>query len=361
MGFFSALFGPKAPSQPAPGMRLLRYFNSTSVPPTDYTVLDLETSGLDACTCEILEIGAIKYRNHIETNRYHTFVRPKGSIPKEASRVNHITWSMVCKAPYLSDIAANFFDFLGKDIIVGYNIAFDMKFLQTRFEKSISNSAFDVLSFVKEVKLQLPRYRLDDLRGHFALGGIPHTALGDCEATAKIFQKCLETPAGLAVKSEALALELEYKRQNELEQARRQKIKDKKTEAKKSAPPTSELNLISSKMQGTTDDYFSKVKEIIAIDGKLPSDLNSNRSMYEREFLSIKWHSFFGIKLNGRLKYIILNIPPETVSCDFVCTPTSMQEGEDSVRIYVSRPEDLEGIKEYIIASMNRAIELNGN
>lgn len=191
MGLFSALFGPPAPTNPAPRMRLLRYFCETSAPPTDYTVLDLETSGLDACTCEILEIGAIRYRDHRAVGRYHTFVRPEGFISREASRVNHIKWITVCKAPYLFDVSERLLEFLGDDVIVGFNVSFDMKFLQTRLGRSISNPAFDVLTFVRNVEPNLPHCKLDDLRKHFSVGGIPHTALGDCMATAKVFQKCL--------------------------------------------------------------------------------------------------------------------------------------------------------------------------
>ena len=196
MSLFSALFGSSAPTKPAPRMQLLKYFCETDVPPTDYTVIDLETSGLDACRSEILEIGAIRYRNHHPIARYHTFVRPEGFIPREASRVNHITWITVCKAPYLSDISERLLTFLGNDTLIGFNISFDIKFLQTRLGQSIRNPAFDVLAFVREVEPNLPHYKLNDLRRHFSVHGTPHTALGDCMATAAIFQKCLATPEG---------------------------------------------------------------------------------------------------------------------------------------------------------------------
>ena len=233
MGVFSALFGPPAPTSPSPEMRLLRYFCETSVPPTDYTVLDLETSGLDACTCEILEIGAIRYKNHRAVGQYHTFVRPEGFIPRDASRVNHITWGTVCKAPYFFEVSGRLIEFLGNDVIVGFNVSFDMRFLQTRLGKGIKNPAFDVLSFVKEAEPNLPHYKLGDLRRHFHVGGVPHTALGDCMATAEIFQKCLVTPEGIRFREQALEMQSINDQEAEVERERYQRIMDRKNEQPK--------------------------------------------------------------------------------------------------------------------------------
>lgn len=357
MSLFSALFGPPAPTKSAPRMRLMRYFCETSLPPTDYVVLDLETSGLDACTCEILEIGAIRYKNHIAVNQYHTFVRPEGFIPRDASRVNHITWSTVCKAPYLFDVSERLLEFLGDDVIVGFNVSFDMKFLQTRLGKGIKNPAFDVLSFVKETEPNLPRYKLNDLRRHFSLGGAPHTALGDCMATAKVFQKCLALPAGIKFREQALAKKLKYEQEAELERERHQRIMDKKAEAKKKAPPASELAKISLLMTGSTDEYFSKVEEIILREGVAVENLTNDRNRSDFNYL----RSFFDVKLEGKFRYILLRHPPEILECDFPCAPSSLAEGEESVRVFVSSPEDLKRLADYIVYSANRTVERRRN
>lgn len=357
MGLFSALFGPPAPTKPAPGMRLLRYYCSTSVPPTDYTVLDLETSGLGACTCEILEIGAIRYRNHRAIGRYHTFVRPEGFIPREASKINHIKWSTVCKAPYFSEVSRRLLEFLGNDIIVGFNVSFDMRFLQTRLGKGIKNPAFDVLSFVKEAEPNLPHYKLDDLRRHFHVGGIPHTALGNCMATAEIFQKCLALPEGIRLQKQALEEKSKHDQETKLERERHQRIMDKKEEAKKKAPPASELAKISLLMTGSADEYFSKVEEIILREGVAVEDLTNDRNRSNLDYL----RSFFGVKLDGRFRYILLRHPPENLECDFPCAPSSLAEGEESVRVFVSSPEDLERLADYIVYSANRTVEWRRN
>lgn len=44
--------------------------------PDDYTVIDIETTGLDAYYDDIIEIGCIRYRNNAPTEQFHTFLRP---------------------------------------------------------------------------------------------------------------------------------------------------------------------------------------------------------------------------------------------------------------------------------------------
>ena len=196
MGFLSFLFAPPEPTGPAPRMPLRRFSPMTDIPPDDYTVIDTETTGLDACTCELLELAAIRYKNHEKVSQFHTFVRPEGAIPPSASKINHITWRKVYDAPPLSKITDAFWDFIGNDTLIGYNISFDIKFLQTRTALNINNTSFDVLPFVKKIYTDFPRYRLDDLRQYFALPGTAHSSLGDCITTAHLYQKALFSPKG---------------------------------------------------------------------------------------------------------------------------------------------------------------------
>ena len=48
-----------------------------------YVVFDLETTGLNAHRNEIIEIGAIKLKGTRIVDRYSTFVKPEGRIPKK--------------------------------------------------------------------------------------------------------------------------------------------------------------------------------------------------------------------------------------------------------------------------------------
>lgn len=47
----------------------------------DVTTLDFETTGFSAEHHEIIQIGAVKYRDGIEVDRFERFVEPYSSIP----------------------------------------------------------------------------------------------------------------------------------------------------------------------------------------------------------------------------------------------------------------------------------------
>ena len=179
-------FATSAPQKP-----LQRYFNSTDMPPDNYTVFDTETTGLDACTCEVLEIGAIRYRDHKEVERFHSYIRPVGPLYEGAARVNGIRWADVQNAPPFSEVHKKFIAFIGEDPLVGYNIGFDVKFIQTRSGSALKNPCFDVLSLAKRF-VDTADHKLVTVKGHFGISSRSHTALGDCEATAAVYQKLLQ-------------------------------------------------------------------------------------------------------------------------------------------------------------------------
>lgn len=189
MGIFSFLFAGPAPTETAPRKPLRKSYETYEDIPTDYTVIDIETSGLDACTCEILEIGAIKVRNDVEIDHYQTYIKPVGAISKSASEVNGLTWKKLHNQPSLEDIRQSFFNFIGDDILVGHNIGFDIKFIQTRFETTLPNKCFDTLEWSRIAFPTFRNHKLDTLRSAFSLGGASHSAIGDCSATHRLLQR----------------------------------------------------------------------------------------------------------------------------------------------------------------------------
>lgn len=180
----------------APWMPVRRYFRVATMPPDDYIVFDTETTGLDACTCEVLEIGAIRYRDHKETERFHSFIQPVGPLHESAARVNGIKWSDVQNAPPFSEVYKKFVEFIGKDTLLGYNIDFDVKFLQTRSGDSLLNPCYDVLPLAKRY-VNTANHKLVTVKNHFGIFTRSHTALGDCEATAAVYERILQIPGVL--------------------------------------------------------------------------------------------------------------------------------------------------------------------
>ena len=106
--------------------------------------LDIETTGFDPCTDEVLQIALVRGDGEPMLSRY---VRPehRSSWPS-AQRAHGISPSMVESCPLLASLKPEIERaFEGAGLIVGYNVPFDLSFLQAA-DISFGNAAvFDVM------------------------------------------------------------------------------------------------------------------------------------------------------------------------------------------------------------------------
>lgn len=97
-----------------------------------YTVIDVETTGLNCYSHEIVEVSALRFEHFIPTSLFSALVRPVKSshIPAVASSVNGISDEEVSCAVTFSELKNSLQSFLDEaPIIVGHNLAFDVRFL----------------------------------------------------------------------------------------------------------------------------------------------------------------------------------------------------------------------------------------
>ncbi len=97
----------------------------------EFVAIDLETTGLDAGRDAIIELGAVRFRQGIEVDRYSQFVDPGQKLPPEITELTGITPEDLKDAPRLDQVAEDFIDFVGDADIVGQNFAFDLGFLES--------------------------------------------------------------------------------------------------------------------------------------------------------------------------------------------------------------------------------------
>ena len=161
--------------------------------PDDYVVLDLETTGLDPQFDSIIEIGLLRIRNKEITERFDTLVNPHFPLPEFISELTGIRDEDLQQAPDLSDALRDALDFIGKDIIVGHNVNFDINFLYDscqNLEFPVFNRDFvDTMRIARKVFPELPHHRLIDLVELFGLSGDNfHRAQADVEYTWRCFE-----------------------------------------------------------------------------------------------------------------------------------------------------------------------------
>lgn len=96
-----------------------------------FVVFDTETTGLYPWRDKLVEIGAVRFLNGEPVETFHSIIDPGIHIPENVSQINHITDDMVAGAPTAAEVMAAFDEFVATDDIVGHNIDFDLRFIQS--------------------------------------------------------------------------------------------------------------------------------------------------------------------------------------------------------------------------------------
>lgn len=173
----------------------------------NYTVFDLETTGVSPQFDSIIEVSAVKVIDGKVADTFSSLVNPGRPIPYGATAVNGISDKMVADQPALDVIFPKFLAFIGDDVLVGHNIqSFDMKFIwraaEELFGKTISNDYIDTLPMARRCLRELSRHRLVDIAAYYRISTDgAHRALNDCMMNQQCFERMakerVETPQKL--------------------------------------------------------------------------------------------------------------------------------------------------------------------
>jgi DNA polymerase-3 subunit epsilon/ATP-dependent DNA helicase DinG len=162
-----------------------------------YVALDLETTGLDSARDTIIEVGAVKFQNERIIDTFQTFVNPGRNIPEFIQRLTGITPDQVKRAPYFASVAGDLENFIEDHPIVGHNIAFDLRFLDSHGLK-LANSSYDTWDLATMLLPSSSEYSLGYLTTSLGVSHIaPHRALDDAQATQGVFVTLLRKAAQL--------------------------------------------------------------------------------------------------------------------------------------------------------------------
>ncbi|HEU5370205.1 MAG TPA: exonuclease domain-containing protein, partial [Ktedonobacterales bacterium] len=141
--------------------------------------IDLETTGLQAETDNIIEIAAVKFRGDEVMAQFQTFVATNRPIPYRVQRLTGITSADLQDAPHFDAVAPALRAFLGKAPLVGHSVPFDAAFLRRR-GLAQENPLIDTFELATVLLPALPSYSLE--RVAEALGvqsDVFHRAMAD--------------------------------------------------------------------------------------------------------------------------------------------------------------------------------------
>lgn len=183
----------------------------------NFVVIDFETTGLDSRIHKIIEMGAVKFVdgeieefqtliNIYNNNDNDSFIEGccqssdnNSLLPNEIIKLTGITQDMLeSDGVSISVALIKFIEFIGKLPIVGYNVPFDLAFLNAAIlssgkESGISfsgNKVIDISRFIKKERMFLQNYKLETvLREYDVAESVPHRALTDARLTARLVFK----------------------------------------------------------------------------------------------------------------------------------------------------------------------------
>ena len=180
--------------------RLINRFEAPNM--ADMVVYDLETTGLNPKTAEIVEIAAHRLSPiGDEVERYYRLVRPPGGhIPRSATRIHGIDTETVKPAPGIEMVLPEFLGFIQDRILIGHNVAeYDnpilARDLRRYLKRDLSAPHYDTLATARRL---FPRQRcsMGALAEKFEIEhGRLHNALEDVRVNREIFKELIKIDA----------------------------------------------------------------------------------------------------------------------------------------------------------------------
>lgn len=167
----------------------------------DYVAIDTETTGLDVKWCEMIEVAAVKVVGGVVVDTFDELIQPSDlPIPSFIEKLTGIKNDMLVSARFENEVIPEFRDFIDDYPVVGQNVTFDLKFLNTSFDRlgldPIEADSCDLMRLSRILLKDISRHRLaDTLQECQKISdtnenyGRKHRALAD----SKMTQFCYET------------------------------------------------------------------------------------------------------------------------------------------------------------------------
>jgi superfamily I DNA/RNA helicase len=159
----------------------------------DFTAIDIETTGRDTATAQVIEIAAVRVRGGAVVEEYSTLVRPRVSIEPGATATHGITEAEVAGAPWFEEIWERLRAFCGRDVLVAHNgNQFDFPIIRRMAaELSLTGAneltTYDTLPLARE--LREGSAKLEDIARAMSIDpGQSHRALDDTRTLAAVFR-----------------------------------------------------------------------------------------------------------------------------------------------------------------------------
>ncbi len=163
-----------------------------------FICLDCETTGLDPKNDRIIEIAVMCFDQDQVYDQMESLIDPGCEIPPTSTAIHNITSEMTKGKPRISEILPLILEMIGKHIIIGHGIQFDIDILATAAEREQVSCSIRGNLFLDTLRLarlygESPINSLEHLRKHF---NIPmegaHRAMSDVIVNKEVFKRLIK-------------------------------------------------------------------------------------------------------------------------------------------------------------------------
>ncbi len=158
----------------------------------NYSIIDIETTGLNARKDRITEIAIIVHDGEKIVDRFETLVNPECRIPYNITALTGISNKMVADAPVFCEIARKVVEITEDTTIVAHNAAFDYNFIRNEFKRLFYDFSRRTICTKRLSRKLLPgmqSYGLGSLCKTLGINNhARHRAGGDALATAMLLE-----------------------------------------------------------------------------------------------------------------------------------------------------------------------------
>ena len=125
-------------------------------------------------------------------------VRVEENVPAEITALTGLSAAELQQGTEPREALNSFLLFIGKDPLVGHNIAFDLEFLRMTCKRygfpAPTNRQIDLAQLARRNLTRIANYKLVTLAQHFQLAEkVEHRALPDCRLIQQVYCKLKET------------------------------------------------------------------------------------------------------------------------------------------------------------------------
>lgn len=170
-----------------------------SITEGNLVVFDVESTGVDTTSDEIIQIAAIKLEKNGEVTKFEEFIKPQKLVGSSA-KVHGFTDEFLNNNGRKAEVVLmEFLEFIKDKVIVGHNVQYDLSILKSvlkrlSIEEYNIKGYYDTLDLSRKLYPRLKNHKLDTLSAFLNTKQKPsHDAMDDILATKEILFSMIES------------------------------------------------------------------------------------------------------------------------------------------------------------------------